>query len=300
MTRRLRLPAAARALLVAGAVASCWLAAGRAQAADDTIIARRGEDTLSVAQARALIASTDPQTRAQIAANPAMLTGVLRDYLMTRGLLEQANSEKWAERPEVLAALDRLRERLIVESFLAAKSQPPASYPADAEIAAFYDANKQKFLVPRSYQLVQIFLPADGDDAQKAARAALGQLRPRLLRQQGDFAHAAAGVKGAAFQDLGWLPEDRIVEPVRSIARGLEEGGISDPVCTPSGCHLLKLVATRPAGPAPLAQIRDQIVQLMRQQRQRELAAAYQQGLLSKTPVQVNEIELDKLTAPAK
>jgi len=98
--------------------------------------------------------------------------------------------------------------------------------------------------------------------------------------------------------DLGWQPENRLLPAAKDAAAGLLEGQISPPLCTANGCAILKLVATRPAGPAPLPDARDTLVRALRQQKQRQLEAAYETTLLARQPVQVNEIELSHLASP--
>jgi parvulin-like peptidyl-prolyl isomerase len=76
------------------------------------------------------------------------------------------------------------------------------------------------------------------------------------------------------------------------------EGQVTPPLCTQPGCALLKLVATRPAGPAPLPEVRDGLVRLMRQQKERQGEQAYANTLLAQVPVRIDEIQLSHLTGP--
>ena len=101
---------------------------------------------------------------------------------------------------------------------------------------------------------------------------------------------------GVKYLDLGWVTDGQLIPSVKSAIAGLPEGAMTDPVCTENGCHLIRLVATRAAGPAPLADIHDALVKAMRQQKQAELQRAYASSLLAKQPVAINEIELSRLT----
>ena len=87
---------------------------------------------------------------------------------------------------------------------------------------------------------------------------------------------------------------------MRDIVTGLAEGAVSEPVRTPEGWHVLRLAATRPAGPAPLADVRDQLVQALRQQRAQAIARQRLDELLRREPVQINEIELARSVTPAR
>jgi peptidylprolyl isomerase len=57
------------------------------------------------------------------------------------------------------------------------------------------------------------------------------------------------------------------------------------------------MVETRPAGPRPLAEVRDTIVAALRQRQAQDSEQAYLAELLAKNPVAVNEIGLRKVFA---
>ena len=94
---------------------------------------------------------------------------------------------------------------------------------------------------------------------------------------------------------MGWLTEKQLVPAVRDAVSGLLEGALTEPVCVENGCHVVKLLATRPAGPVPLAEVHDALVRALRQQKQAELERAYTSGLLAKQPVAIDEIQLSRM-----
>jgi peptidylprolyl isomerase len=85
------------------------------------------------------------------------------------------------------------------------------------------------------------------------------------------------------------------VPAVKDAVAGLPEGALTDPICIENGCHLLRLIGTRPAGPAPLAEIRDELIKALRQQKQSQQETAYASSLLAKQPVSVNEVQLSRI-----
>ncbi len=80
-------------------------------------------------------------------------------------VLKEALTKKWEDQPAVAAQLKRVRETAIVESYLQSVSTAPEGFPTDGELEKAYEANKAAFLVPRQFQVAQIFisLPADAD-----------------------------------------------------------------------------------------------------------------------------------------
>jgi peptidylprolyl isomerase len=265
-----------------------------AQAEDDPVVARRGADQMTLSQLRAMLAGASAEARAQIAANPSLAGDVARDYLVQRALLREAQDENWASKPEIILLLKQVHDRAVMDSFLSAKAQPPADYPSAADITAFYDGQKQNFMVGRLYHLSHVFIAASGA-GQAAAKTKLAGLKGDIARGRKNFSHPGAGF---TYEDIGWPAEAAIIEPVRGLIKGLPENTVSDPVCTAAGCHLFVLLATRPAGPAPLAEIKPRLIEAMRQAEAKKLAQVYENSLLQKQPIQINEIALDRVARP--
>ena len=136
--------------------------------ADDPVVAERAGDHITVSQARVLLGSLDPDARKKLEAGSAV-SDLLRNLLLQRAVLQEAEAQKWQDRPEVAALLQRARDQLVSQSFLAAQATLPAGYPSDAEIQAAYEQNKPKLMRPRGYQLSEIFLPGTAADQPRPA-----------------------------------------------------------------------------------------------------------------------------------
>jgi len=257
-------------------------------ATTDPVIARRGGEQITVSQARALINAADHATQQRLATDKAALEQFLRDVLLQRAILHLAQSERWDQRPDVAALLQRTHDQVLAQSFLAGHAAPPADYPSDAELQTAYKDNLSQFMQPRSYHLAQVFLPGGGEDG----RRRLQQVRAQIQRGKLALEAAARSLTGAKYIDLGWVPDTQLVAAVKAAVTGLPEGTMADPVCVENGCHLIRLIATRPAGPAPLADIRDELVRAMRQQKASQEATEYASGLLAKQRVEINEIQV--------
>jgi peptidylprolyl isomerase len=281
-----------RLLLAAAMALSCHVAV----AADtDPIVAERGSAVITASQARALINGTDPETRHKLVTDPATLQIFLRNVMLQQAILDEAKTQKWEQRPEVAALLQRAHDQVLAQSFLNAQAPLPAGYPTDSDIQAAYDQNKSRFMQPRTYHLVQIFIGAAAAGHPDDGRKRLLDLRTKLLRSRMTFEDAAKTVPGARFADLGFVPDTALVETVKPAIVGLPEGGVTEPICTPGGCTLLRLMKTRAAGPAPLDEVHDQIVRALREQKGKQEASAYASKLLEKQPIQLNEIQLAHL-----
>ncbi len=285
-------------LLVAGAAA-----AQQPAAAADPVVAQRGSISLTASQVREMVRDADASLRAQLVQDPAALLTYVRDRMLQLAVLAEAHARQWDSRPDVIWRADRAREASITDGYMASLSQPDPAYPSDAEVQAAYQANKARLTLPRQYHLAQIYLavpqgaPASAD---AAAQTKLAGLRTQLTRPHADFAGAArrqSEDRGSAVNggDLGWLREDQMLPAVRSAVAGLADGAISEPVRAGDGWHLLRLLGTKPAGLASLADARPALVRALRQQRTRQNEQAYVDTLLKQEPIQINEIELSGL-----
>ncbi len=266
-----------------------------AHAADDPVVAQRGADRITLSQARTILASLDADSRRKLAAGPA-LTEFLRNVLLQRAVLAEAQAQHWEQRPEVAAMLQRTHDLAVAQNFLLAQAAVPTDYPPDADIAAAYEQNKARFMQARGYHLAQIVLSGP-QAAQDATRRKLADLRAKIGRAPTGMEEAAKRLQGAQYADIGWLAETQMVAAVQAAVSRLPVGGLSDPVCINGVCHLFRLVETRAAGPAPLADVRNDIARALRQQKEQAGERAYANTLLLRQPVQVDEIQLGHLTS---
>jgi peptidylprolyl isomerase len=288
-----RLRAAAPFLL------ALFLAPATASAAD--VIARMGTTDVTVDDLRAYLETLSAEEQAALTETPALAGRMVRLYLSRRLVLQEARAAKFDQRPETKAALERVRDEALLTLYLQAVAKVPEDYPSEAELTAAYEANPTAFLMPRRYRLAQIYIAAEGaGDKDGAAR-----LEKARKEASGDFAAAAKAYSDTPAEaekggEIGWVPENQIVPDIRQAVTGLSKGGVSEPLRTDDGWHIVKLLDTRPAGVRPLAEVRDELTRQLRQKRAEAERQAYLAGLLREHPVTVNELALSKLTATAK
>ncbi len=298
------------ARLAAGALAAAMLCgmsgatpASNAGSDDSPVVARRGAVVLTEQSVRAMIEALPAESRDRLRQTPALLPGFVREKLLQAVLLDEAHEHRWDARPDILERAREARDAVIVDSYLDQLSTPDPAYPTDAEVAAAYEANKSRLMRPRRYHLDQIFIPvADANDARAnaAAEKTLQDAASRVARGRADFASEAVSLsKDAASAgkggDLGWVDETALLPQMRTAVAGLQPGQVAAPLRAADGWHLIRLVETAPAGPAPLAETRPQIVQALRRQRQQALARAHVDALLKAEPGRIDEIGLDRL-----
>lgn len=282
---------------------------GRAQSVtnargDDPVMAQRGSITMTQSQVQEMVRNSDPETRRALESDPSALSRAVRDHVLQLSVLAEAQSKQYDTRPDVIWRAEQARIGSIVDSYVASLTQPDPSYPSEQDIEQAYEANKSRLMIPRQYHLAQIFIAVPESNpppnAEADAQRQINEIRTQIVSRRGDFATLARRASqdhttAANGGDLGWLREDQIIPPVRNAVAGLIEGGLSEPIRAPDGWHLVRLLGTRAAGPAPLPAVRDALIRALRQQKQQENARAYINGLLKDEPIQLNEIAISKL-----
>ncbi len=270
---------------------------GKASGGDD-IVARVGDANVSADEIRGYVAALGPREQGALAQDPALLSQAVRMMLANRLVLQEVVAKKWDQQPGVAAQLDRIRENALVELYLQTASQPPASYPSDDELQKVYDANRAALLMPRQFQLSQIFIvsPKDADKAtEDNAKKAVDDIQRKLKAPGVDFAAIANENDAKNGGDLGWVAETQIRPEIRTQVMGLAKNAVSEPIRLDDGWHILKLVDTKASYTRTLPEVREQLVQQMRVERAKMLRQAYLGELIKRNPPVLNEIALSKV-----
>jgi len=271
---------------------------GAAKASRDDVIGRVGNSDVTADDIRAYIATLGGREQAALAQDPALLSQAVRLLLANRLVLQELVAKKWDQQPDVEAQLQRVRESALVELYLQSVSAPPASFPSEEDVQKTYDANRSAFLMPRQFQLAQIFIAAKETDkaAEDQAKKRLDDVQRKLKAPGADFA-AIARSDGEAKDggELGWVAENQIRPEIRAQIMGLAKSAVSDPVRLDDGWHILKLVDTKASYTRTLPEVRDQLVPQMRAERAAMLRRAYLGELLKQHPPVLNELALSNL-----
>ena len=177
------------------------------------------------------------------------------DRLIDEELLVQRGLELGLPRVDT-----RVRRDLAAAVIESATAADAPGEPTAPELAAFYEAEREFFARSGRVHLRQVFVAADTPDADGRAAAAAAR-----LRDGADLAtvRAALGDPEPAPLPDGPLPVSKLADylaptPLRT-ALMLAPGGVSDPVRSTAGVHVLVLVAREPERVPPLAEIEDEV-----------------------------------------
>jgi parvulin-like peptidyl-prolyl isomerase len=285
------------------APATQGLASGKTSGSND-VVARVGNANISADELRSYVGALSARDQAALAKDPALLTQAVRMLLANRLVLQEAVTKKWDQQPNVTAELDRARENALVEIYLQSVSTPPEGFPSEEDLQKTYDANRGALLMPRQFQLSQIFVAAakDGDKAtEEKAKKTLEDIQAKLKAPGADFTEIAR-TEGDSKDgsDLGWLAESQIRPEIKTQVLGLSKNGISEAIRLDDGWHILKLTDTKAAYTRTLPEVREQLVQQMRNERANMMRRGYLAELLKQHPPVLNELALSNLLENSK
>jgi len=273
------------------------------------VVGKMGEVELRTDELKAVIDGIAAEAKAQLAANPAELSRIVRAELLRKALAAEARTKAWDKRPEVSSQMERAREQVLVSSYMNSVARPPESYPSDAEVRAAYDQSPAAFAVPRQYRLAQIFVlaPAETDKAAfTKAQARMTDLLEKARKKGADFAalakagseHSESAAKGG---DMGWVAEQSLLPELRDPVANLKKGDVAAAaVRSAQGWHIVRLEDIREKGVRPLPEVRDQLVNALRLRRAQETEQAYLTLLSNRTPVSLSDAEVAKLQGTLK
>jgi len=235
----------------------------------------------------------DAKERAALTADPALLKQVVQLTRAQQLLLREARAQKWDERPEVQAKLERARNTALAESWLQSVSEPPPDYPGEAEIKAAWESRKASLATPRQYRLAQIFIACPKGSpaaAEQKAKAKLAAVQKRLDSPNEDFATVATAASEDATSankggEIGWLSDAQIQPELRAPIGRLRQHEISAPVRLNDGWHILKCLDKREARTPALEEARASLVQQLRAWKTQANSEAYVARLLQEDPV---------------
>lgn len=191
-------------------------------------------------------------------------------------------------------------EQIVFRDYLQSVSQVPADYPSAAELQQAYDSGKSAWQTPPLYRVSQIFLAVNEPQALEQVRRLAQELSKKAQAAPAEFAALAAQYSqdpGTAQRggDSGLQPLQQLVPEVRGAVARLKVGGVSEVVQSAAGFHVLKLTEQQPARTASLDELRDQLTQALRAQRQEQIAKAYLEGMLNTATLSIDGAVLNQV-----
>jgi peptidyl-prolyl cis-trans isomerase C len=172
--------------------------------------------------------------------------------------------------------VSELRIKKLVESEV-----PTNSVPTDAEVAEFYEKQKDQFKTPESVEARHILIKVESSDDEKAKtekKAKAEGLRKQLV-DGADFAKLAKENSDCPSKDrggdLGSFQRGQMVKAFEDAAFSQETNAVGPVVETMFGYHVIQVQAHKAAGASSLADVKERLAEHLKQRKQMELFDAF-------------------------
>jgi peptidylprolyl isomerase len=263
-------------------------------------LARLGDQQVGSGELKALFSQLPEDTRSRLRGDRPALEAWIRTRLAEKTLYQQAEAQGWLQRPDIQAQTRAATEQIVLRDYLDSVSKVADDYPSEAELKQAYEAGKAGLQLPVRYRLSQIFLrvanPKDDEAVHKQALA----LAKQAQAGDADFAalartHSQDAETAAKGGDTGLQALAQLLPEVRGVVPKLKVGAVSEPVQSAAGYHIIKLVEQQPARAATLEEVAPRLRQLLRAQRQEQVAKAYVEGMFDNATLSIDGAALNQV-----
>jgi peptidyl-prolyl cis-trans isomerase SurA len=226
---------------------------------------------------------------------PEYIEEVIDGIKKENNITDEAELQRQLRREGMtLEDLKRNIERSIVRRQVLTRELEAKSTVNEAEARADYEKDKTAHTRRASVHLYEIVVPDEETARALVARARAGEDFSALAR-----ASSTAGTRDAG-GDLGILHRGEMNAAVEGAAFALPEGGVSDPLPTEGGYRILRVTEKKEGSVAPFAEVKDEIIKRLSQDRATRAYDGYVEGLRKNavTQTMVTEVPL-QLSLPA-
>src|SRR4029078_6320118 len=135
----------------------------------------------------------------------------------------------------------------------------------------YYKKNKDRFWTPELIHAAHVVKNVNEHQDEETARAGIERALEDL-RSGADFADVADKYSDCAGNggDLGWFPRGEMVDEFEAEVFDLPVGGTTGMFRSVFGFHIARVYGRKPAGVRPIAEVRDEIVQVLMRERQQK------------------------------
>ena len=247
-------------------------------AAQAAVVAKVGSHEITETDVDARLAQLPPQYKASYDSEAGRKR--LLDQLVQEKLIYiQAAKEKYDNNSDVVAQLETIKQRLMIRQYI--NDSFKQIRVSEEELKAYYDQNKAGFAHKEQVWAKHILLKT-----QEEAEAA----RARILKGESfeDVAKAVStGPSAPNGGDLGWFEKAQMVPEFAEPAFSLAVDGLSDPVKTKFGYHIIKVYGKKEAGTKSFADARPAMEKALMVDKQKKMVAKVVEELKKDYPVTI-------------
>jgi len=196
-----------------------------------------------------------PDPMIQYRNDPKARTHILRSLIRRHAISHKAKRLGLDMNPAIKQRMQAAQRHILIE---AAKSWQLAQMDIiqTSEIESYYNSHYDEFTVPAQAHARHILL-----ETEKEAWQVLKKLRRnRKLFEKLAATHSRDSNNKSRGGNLNWFPRGMMVKAFDDVAFSLKKHGLSTPVKTKFGWHIIELLGKRPAMQKTIEEVRDEII----------------------------------------
>ena len=155
----------------------------------------------------------------------------------------------------------------------------------EEESRRYFSEHADQFSKPPMFKLQQVIFPAS-TEVERASARLKSRAMAKKITPNTKLADLASEFS-LFVQDLGWLTEIDLVEPLGPVIRELKVGEVSKPVETPLGVHIVSVEEKRPPEPQAFEDVERNIRSVLIRERADELYREWLNGLKQKAFIEI-------------
>ena len=250
--------------LLISVVAPACAETGPTIARDDTVVARVGISTYTLADIQSRLARLEPPYRY---AAERRLPDYVREFVQREVLAREAKRLGLDRNPEVQAELEQATQAILVRALMR-REVVDRALPSQQAVEAYYREHEAEFRVPEQLEVMEVVV------AERNAAAAI-----QAAVKRGETLERAAEAQKDAHVQQASITRGMREPAVERVLFALRPGELSEALPTSEGLSIVLLKAHHLAGVQPLAAERPVIESRLAVQNQERLAKALQDRL---------------------
>lgn len=213
-------------------------------------VAKIGSKTLTDADMKNLLGTIPEGQKQQINGDESVKVRMVDNMVVEELFVQEAEKTGIAKDKDFQQSLDRARRQLLTQRYLQKVVQPKVS---DANVKAFFEKNKMRYSQDE-VRASHVLLKTEAEAKEVYTKAKAGEDFEVLAKKFSKDPSAAQNMG-----DLGFFTRSRMVPQFADAAFSMKPGEISQPVKSPFGYHVIKLVEKREGKAVKFDEVKDQV-----------------------------------------
>ncbi|MGC8917044.1 MAG: peptidylprolyl isomerase [Thermoanaerobaculum sp.] len=204
------------------------------------------------------------------------------------------------------AELARLEEqRLLIQQYIE-KEVTPNAKASEADVEKYYKEHPEEFKHEEQVKLQMILamLPPNADDKAKAETKAKAEAAAKRVAAGEDFAKVASEVSDDPSKsrggEVGWVRKGMLLPELEGPVFALKTGESSQVLESKFGYHVFRVADRRPAGLYSLAEVKDNLTQMLSQRKSSEILQKTVEARKAKAAIEPVDPEIKALLQAAE